>query len=60
MLIFTDEKLFKTVSDSKTELVNQKPNTAYEKKNGGPFGKDVVSKRRKTILGKLQKKVRNH
>ena len=33
ILIFTDEKLFKTVSDSKTELVNRKPNTAYEKRN---------------------------
>lgn len=33
ILVFTDEKLFKTVSDSKTELVNRKPNTAYEKKH---------------------------
>ena len=28
-IIFTDEKLFKNKSESKTELVNRLPNTAY-------------------------------
>lgn len=32
-LVFTDEKIFRTSSDSKTELVNRKRNTAYEKKH---------------------------
>ena len=38
-IIFTDEKVFKNNSDSKTEYVNRKPNTAYKPSHMKSFTK---------------------